>query len=298
MNNIESIATVRGYNSLRVRYDHRTATHWGYMHAQQDHNVYRPCFSEPMLNDILSWQNEISRRALVDAQDNDQLSHVVLCSDADVFNLGGDLELFVRLIRAGDRDRLLHYAQLCIEGVFKFQNLARGKVRSIALVQGDALGGGFEGALCCHTIVAEEGVGMGLPEVLFDLFPGMGAFSYLSRRVSPAQAERMMLSGDIYSSEELFRMGVVDVLAPKGEGVAAVEEVIRRNQRIPHAARAMQQVRNMAQPVTHDELMRITEVWVDTAMQLGEKSLRTMERLVRAQIRRNHATETAAVGAV
>lgn len=81
-------------------------------------------------------------------------------------------------------------------------------------------------------------------------------------------------------------MGLVDVLVPRGEGVKAVEDVIRANRRIPHARAAMHRVRAMSQPVTIEELMTITEVWVDTAMQLGEKSLRTMERLVRAQYRR------------
>ena len=67
----------------------------------------------------------------------------------------------------------------------------------------------------------------------------------------------------------------------------AVEEVIRGNRRIPHARSAMHKVREMAQPVTLTEMMAITEVWVDTALQLGEKSMRTMERLVRAQYRRH-----------
>jgi DSF synthase len=96
-----------------------------------------------------------------------------------------------------------------------------------------------------------------------------------------------MLSGDVLSSEELHRMGLVDVLAPRGQGVQAVEEVIRGNRRIPHARSAMHKVREMAQPVTLTEMMAITEVWVDTALQLGEKSMRTMERLVRAQYRRH-----------
>jgi DSF synthase len=65
-----------------------------------------------------------------------------------------------------------------------------------------------------------------------------------------------------------------------------VEEVIRANRRIPHARAAMHQVRQLAQGITLEELMRITEIWVDTALQLGEKSLRTMDRLVRAQSRR------------
>src|SRR3546814_13167359 len=63
----------------------------------------------------------------------------------------------------------------------------------VALVDGDALGGGFELALACQTIVAESGVQMGFPEVLFGLFPGMGAYSLLSQRGSPKVAEPMKI---------------------------------------------------------------------------------------------------------
>jgi DSF synthase len=68
--------------------------------------------------------------------------------------------------------------------------------------------------------------------------------------------------------------------------VQAVEDVIRANGRISHARAAMHRVRMESQSVTLEEMMRITEIWVDTALQLGEKSLRTMERLVQAQVRR------------
>jgi DSF synthase len=219
---------------------------------------------------------------------------VVLASDCDAFNLGGDLEYFCDAIRRQDRHALLTYARQCVRGVHAFHTGLDAGAPSIALVQGDALGGGFEAALSCHTIVAEEGVGMGLPEVLFDLFPGMGAYSFLCKRIPPHQAERLMLSGDIHSSDELHRMGLVDVLVPRGQGVQAVEDVIRANRRIPHARAAMHRVRAMSQPVTLEEMMAITEVWVDTALQLGEKSLRTMERLVRAQYKR-HGTRDAAL---
>jgi DSF synthase len=84
-------------------------------------------------------------------------------------------------------------------------------------------------------------------------------------------------------------MGLVDVLAPRGEGAQAVEDVIRANRRIPHARAAMHQVRALAQSISLQEMMRITEIWVDTALQLGDKSLRTMDRLVRAQARRSAA---------
>ena len=210
----------------------------------------------------------------------------MLASDTHVFNLGGDLGLFSQLIRNRDRDGLLHYARECVDSVHLLHTRLHPNAHTIGLVEGDALGGGFELALACQTIVAESGVQMGFPEVLFGLFPGMGAYSLLSRRVTPKLAEEMMLNGVMYSSDELHRMGVVDVLAPKGEGVRAVHEVIRQNRRIATARLALHRVRDAVAPLSLDELTRITEIWVDTAMQLSDKSLRVMERLVRAQLRR------------
>ena len=221
------------------------------------------------------------------------IHHVVLASDADVFNLGGDLALFSKMIRNGNRGRLLDYARLCVEVAYNFSHLYQDRVHSIAVIQGDALGGGFEAALCCNTIIAEEGTGMGFPEVLFDLFPGMGAYTFLTRRVPPATAERMMLDARVYPVEELLAMGVVDHVVPRGEGLVAAQDLIRRNQRIGNALRAMNTVRQACRPVSLDELLSVTTEWVDAAMRLNDRGLRTMERLIRAQQRRaeSHAAQ-------
>ena len=88
---------------------------------------------------------------------------------------------------------------------------------------------------------------------------------------------------------ESARVYDIDIGFSEAEINTACLEVIRANRRIPHARAAMHKVRAMAQPVTLDEMMAITGVWVDTALQLGEKSMRTMERLVRAQYRRHGA---------
>ena len=270
--------------------DHRTeieaGIEWCFMHHKPATD-YRPCFSEQLLVDLRECQRQIANRLANDPdQPGNEVRHLVLASHSDVFNLGGDLELFSRLIRTGDRARLLDYAQLCVSVAFHFARLADDRVHSLAVVQGDALGGGFEAALCCHTIIAEEGTGMGFPEVLFDLFPGMGAYTFLSRRVTPAQAERMMLDGNVYSAEDLHRMGVVDFLVPRGEGLAAARELVRRRKRMGNALRSMNTVRMTCNPVSLDELMRVTTTWVDAAMRLGDRGLQTMERLVRAQKRR------------
>jgi len=282
MSTIEKLLRVRPYPTMRVESDPSGREHWLYMHSDQQAGV-RPCFRPELMDDMWSYLTSITLREGL--REPGRLRHVVLASDSTAFNLGGDLDLFSRLIRDNNRERLLAYARRCVDGVHHLHNGLGGGLRTIAIMKGDALGGGLELALACHTIVAEEGVGMGLPEVLFGLFPGMGAYSFLCKRVAPQLAEKLILEGNIHSSDELFRLGIVDVLVPKGEGERAVPDIIRQQLRAPHAHLALNAVRAIAQPVGYDELMGITEVWVDTALALGDRSLKTMDRIVRAQTR-------------
>ncbi len=284
---VELLHPRHAYATLRIEERPDSAEYWMSMHANLQHRSGRACFTPELIGDILDYQRVLTRRLELESHNvPGGLAHVVLASTSDSFNLGGDLALFCDAIRHHDRHALLDYARQCVRGVHAFHQGFGGRAHTIALVQGDALGGGFEAALSCHTIIAEEGVGMGLPEVLFDLFPGMGAYSFLCQRVSPKTAERMMLEGRVYPAEELHKLGLVDVLVPKGEGVRAVHEAIRNNRRIPNARRAMNEVVRSTAACGIEELMRITEIWVDTALRLGDKSLRTMERLVKAQERR------------
>ncbi|TDK33118.1 crotonase/enoyl-CoA hydratase family protein [Luteimonas terrae] len=296
MNNVELLHgdTTAALSTIRIEHDASNDSHWCFMHAQQAFSdpTYRACFSPALLRELRLFAQQtidgISRRA---AEEPGHVSHIVLGSDAHVFNLGGDLKLFASLIRDRNREGLLRYASECVDNIHLLHTRLHRNAHTVALVEGDTLGGGFELALACQTIVAESGVQMGFPEVLFGLFPGMGAYSLLVQKVSPKVAEEMMLNGRMYTSDELHAMGIVDVLVPKGEGTRAVHEVIRQNRRIAAARLALHDVREGAHPVSHEELMRITRIWVDTALQLGERQLRTMERLVRAQLRRPDAAD-------
>jgi DSF synthase len=156
----------------------------------------------------------------------------------------------------------------------------------MALVQGDALGGGFECALSFDLIVAEKSAKMGLPEVLFNLFPGMGAYSFLSRKIGTMAAEKMIMSGKVYTAEELHGMGVVDILAEDGEGEIATAEYIERNSRKHNAHTAIYRSRRRVNPVTYEELRDVVDIWVDAALKLTEPDLRKMARLTSAQDRR------------
>lgn len=273
------------FPTLRIEEDTTRDVYWAYMHGNHDVMPGRSCFNSQLVGDLRRYQDELGTR--LRKRPNEQHGagpvHLVLGSVTDAFSLGGDLALFSRLIQDRNRDALHRYAHEAVHLVHGFHAGLYAGTHNIAMVQGDALGGGFEIALSCHTIVAERSVLMGLPEVLFDLFPGMGAYSFMCQRVSPQLAEKIMLEGRMYTSDEFYKMGLVDVLVPKGGGLQAVEDLMRSNRRNPNARAALHQVR---EPLPIDELMRITDIWVETALKLGERSIRTMERLVRAQSRR------------
>ena len=165
-----------------------------------------------------------------------------------VWNLGGDLDLFATMIRRQDRDGLLRYARASVEVSFANAMCLGLPLISVSLVRGDALGGGFEAALSANVIIAERSAKFGLPEILFNLFPGMGAQSYLTRRIAPGLAERMIMSGQLYSAEELYQMGVVDVLADDGCGTEALYDYLGRNGRRHGTLRSIFRARDRVNP--------------------------------------------------
>jgi DSF synthase len=118
------------------------------------------------------------------------------------------------------------------------------------------------------------------------MFPGMGAYSFLCRRLDGARAKEMILSGRLYAAEELHEMGLVDLLVPPGEGEAALREHLDRKAHQHGVQSALARVARRCQPVDYDELIEVTEVWVETALALTEADLRRMERLAAAQERR------------
>ena len=130
---------------------------------------------------------------------------------------------------------------------------------------------------------------LGLPEILFNLFPGMGAYSLLARRASPRVAEELILSGKILPAAKLHEMGIIDVLARDGEGETAVQAWIAKNSRRRSGHQAVMQVRKQVNPVTRDELDAIADTWVDCALRLEDRDLRMMSRVVRAQTERMEA---------
>jgi len=263
---------------LDVLYDDKSSTLWTFMNP-----VGRPSFTPPMLRDFENWQRLIGQSF---GDDKVPLRYLVLGSRApDVFCFGGDLELFQGLIRTGDRDGLVEYGHRCCQILHRNIHTLDIPMITIGLVQGAALGGGFEALLSFDYIIAEKSATFGLPEIMFGLFPGMGAHALLSRKLGSAIADRLIESNATYSAEEMFELGIVHQLAEPGEGLSACREFIKKSERRHAGLVGSHRAMKHAWHLELDELFRITEMWADTALQLREQDLKVMNRLVAAQAR-------------
>jgi DSF synthase len=150
-------------------------------------------------------------------------------------------------------------------------------------VQGHALGGGFEALLSFDFIIAERGSVFGLPESLFGLFPGMGAHPFLSRKLGTAMADRMIFSDERYTAEQMYDLGIVHQLAGPGEGIEAARNFISKSRRRHAGMVGASRAKRVSAKIELREFYEIVEIWADSALQLSEKDLRLMLRLVSAQ---------------
>jgi len=262
--------------------DHGSKIFWQYMRPEG-----RPSFTFGLLRDMRAAIDHVIRLFDERGAGEVPVRYTVMASRMPgIFNLGGDLRKFADLIRNQERATLRQYAHACIDVQYPRAVKMNLPIVSISLVQGDALGGGFEAALADDIIIAEKSAKFGLPECLFNLFPGMGALSFLTRKIGAPLAEKMVFSGKIYSAPELHEMGVVDVLAEDGMGEQAVYDFVDQADRAFASRRSVYASRQIISPISRDELIRITDMWVDAALTLTASDIRKMERLAAAQDRR------------
>ena len=263
---------------LDILYQAESAALWTFMRP-----AGRPSFTPPMLRDFEEWQRLIAENF---GPGQVPLRYLVLGSRAPgVFCFGGDLQLFERLIRSGDRDGLMRYGYRCVQILHRNMHALDLPMLTVGLVQGAALGGGFEALLSFDYIIAERDATFGLPEILFGLFPGMGAHAILSRKLGSAMADRLIVSNHTYTAQEMYDLGLVHYVAENGEGLAACEDFIKKSERrhpgLVNARRAMR----VTTPIGLSELKRIVDLWADAALQLSDSDLKIMNRLTRAQER-------------
>ena len=143
------------------------------------------------------------------------------------------------------------------DGHAAFDALARLRQPLIAVLNGHCLGGGLELAACADLRIAEAHVKIGQPEPGLGIIPGWSGTQRAVRRFGPGPIRRMSLFGEVFCAEDALRLGLVDQIAPSGEGLAAAELVAARV--LARSPRATELSKMMINAAEGEEQGRVVE---------------------------------------
>ena len=148
---------------------------------------------------------------------------VLTGSGTRAFCAGSDVKEFPEMMAAG----------AVVPKKLALENEAFGRVDdfpkpTIAALNGIAMGGGLELAVCCDLIVAEAGASVALPEIKLGVFPGSGGTIRVTRRIGEARAKEMMFFGDPLPVETALAWGLINRVVPKGEALRTALDMARR----------------------------------------------------------------------
>lgn len=200
-----------------------------------------------------------------------------------VWNLGGDLEFFVSCIKNNNKKLLQDYAYKCIELVYNYNSNYEMDVFSTCVVQGNAFGGGFESALSGNFIIAEESAKFSFPEIIFGTFPGMGAYSFLTKKVGFNKANEIINSNKTYTAREIFDQGIINKVCEDGMGIATISSMIKNGELEKYVTNPFL---NICSKVSKQELIDVVNVWLDKAFTLTDENLARMLKLASFQKRK------------
>lgn len=270
------------FPTVEVEYDAETQSVWMSYRADAP-----PYYSMQTLIDMASVRESIRTLFACGATRTYPIRYFVMASSKPgVFKLGGDLAMFAGSIRGAEREVLRTYAHACIDVVHGLASAFDLPIVTLTVLSGQALGGGLEAALAQDYVMAESCARMGVPEVAFNTFPGMGAVSFLARRLGTAHAEEIITSGELYAAPDMYELGLVDLLAPSGEGRAHARAWMGEGADRFARRRDICTLRRRLFPVSKQELLRITDIWVDCSCAVSNHDVRHMERLAAAQVKR------------
>ncbi|UVK38831.1 enoyl-CoA hydratase/isomerase family protein [Mesorhizobium sp. AR10] len=162
------------------------------------------------------------RKAFEDARDDAAIRGVILTGAGDkAFIAGADISELAQ-VSAFEAEQSSRFGQQVLDLI---ENLGK---PVIAAVNGFALGGGCETAMACTIRIAVETARFGQPEVALGLVPGGGGTQRLPRLVGKGRALQLILSGEMITAQEAYRIGLVNEIAPAAELITRAEAVLHK----------------------------------------------------------------------
>jgi DSF synthase len=219
----------------------------------------------------------------------ENIKYVVAYSlNKGVWNLGGDLEYFVSCIKSKNKKSLQDYAYKCVDLVYNYNSNYEMDVFSSCVVQGNAFGGGFESALSGNFIIAEESAKFSFPEVIFGTFPGMGAYSFLTKKVGFNKANEIINSNKTFTSREIYDLGIINEVCDDGFGIDKMSSLIKSGELEKYKSNPFM---NICNRVSKQELIDVVDVWLEKAFQLSDDNINRMIKLSNFQRRKVEQTK-------
>ena len=162
------------------------------------------------------------RAAFEDARDDAEVHGVILTGAGDkAFIAGADISELAR-VDAFEAEESSRFGQGVLDLI---ENLGK---PVIAAINGFALGGGCEAAMACTIRIAVEHAKFGQPEVKLGLLPGGGGTQRLPRLVGKGRALQLILSGEMISAQEAYRIGLVNEVVPAADLIARAEAILKQ----------------------------------------------------------------------
>ena len=160
--------------------------------------------------------------SLVKAEENSDVKGVVLTGNGRAFIAGADISEFGGNVEGISLNEVFSKLENCQKPV-------------VAAINGIALGGGLETALCCNYRIADNKAFVGLPEVNLGLLPGGGGTQRLPRLAGPAEALKMMLTGAHVPAKKALDLGIVDKVCDDvvTESIAFIKEMASNSEQHP-----------------------------------------------------------------
>ena len=190
---------------------------------QKKESVAYITVNRPKVLNALSHQTFVDlRAAFEDARDDAAVRGVILTGAGDkAFIAGADISELAT-VTAVEAAQSSNVGQQVLNLV---ENLGK---PVIAAINGFALGGGCETAMACTIRVASETAKFGQPEVKLGLVPGGGGTQRLPRLVGKGRALQIILSGEMISAQEAYRIGLVNEVVPATEVMARAEAILKQ----------------------------------------------------------------------
>ena len=253
-------------------------------------NGEETCFSLDILREMnifLDYLKEVSKR------ENKTIYYLTQGKlDTGIFNLGGDLALFKKLAEDKNLQKIQEYGYQCVKLIHRNLHMYQHNVIGIAIINGEARGGGFEAALSFERTVGVKNIKVSLPEYMMGFFPGMGAFEMLSRKVGYAKTKNIIMENINFTTDKLYEDGVIDALYDSYDdalrGVLKYIHLIKRNPNVFFALKKMEEREN---DIGYEALKNSVELWAEVVYNLKPIHLRKIEKILTFQNRQKKNNE-------